>query len=58
MALLLGLLVLLVLGLEQLAMGKKGLVGKLGLVSEPDPVPGFVVPHCMLQDHDNESIVL
>ena len=32
-------------------MGEKGLVGKLGLVLEPDPVPGFMVPHCMLEDH-------
>ena len=31
---------------------KKSPVEELGLVLEPDPVPGFMVPHHMLEDHD------
>ena len=33
-------------------MGEKGPVGELGLVLEPDPVPGFMVPHCMQIEND------
>ena len=51
MSLLLGLLVLLVVGFEQFAVGKDGLVGKLLLVLLPNPVTGITVPHCMLQKH-------
>ena len=53
-SLLLGLLVMLMLGLEQFAVGRKGLVGELGLVLEPGPVPGLMVSNSMLQDHDFE----
>ena len=49
--LLLGFLVLLPEGLKQFTVGKEGFVGELLLVLLPDPVPGFVVPHCMLQEH-------
>ena len=41
-SLLLGLLVLLTPGLENFAVGEKGLVGELGLVMEPDPFPGLI----------------
>ena len=51
-ALLLGLLVLLASGLEQFALGKKSLICELRLVLEPDPVPGLMVLHSVLQDHD------
>ena len=51
-SLLLGLLVLLALGPKQFAVGEKGLVGELGLVLELNPVPGLLVSHSMLQDHD------
>ena len=51
-ALLLSLLVLLNVGLKQLAMGEKGLLCEMRLVFEPDPFPGLVVSHCMLQDHE------
>ena len=47
-------LVLLTPGPEQLALGEKSLVDQLGLVLEPDPVWGFMLPHCMLKDHDFE----
>ena len=43
--------------IKQLAMGEKGFVGKLGLVLEPDPVPGFMVPQCMLKGHDFEHLL-
>ena len=33
-------------------MREKGLVGELGLVLKLDPVPGLMVLHSMLQDHD------
>ena len=52
LSLLLGLLVLLAPGLEQFAVGEKGLVCELELVLEPDPVPGIMVSHSMLQDND------
>ena len=51
-SILLGHLVLLALGLKQFAVGEKGLVCELGLLFEPDPVPGLMVLHGMLQDHD------
>ena len=51
-ALLLGLLILLTSCFVQLAVGEKGSVCEMGLVLELDPVLGFVVPHCMLEDHD------
>ena len=35
-------------------MGKKGLVGELGLVLELDPVLCLMVSHCVLQDHTFE----
>ena len=54
--LLLGLLVLLTDGFKQLAMGEKNLVGQLGWVLEPDPVLGFVEPHCMLEDSSWENL--
>ena len=38
-------------------MGQKGLVSQLGLVLEPDLVPGFMVPHSVLQEHDFEHIL-
>ena len=50
-SLLLCLLVLLALGLEQLVVGEKGLADELGLVLEPDAVPGLVLLHGVLQDH-------
>ena len=37
-------------------MGEKGLVGQLGLILEPDPVPGFAVSHHMLEDHDLQHL--
>ena len=37
-----------------LTVGKKGLVGELGLILKPDPVPCLMVMPCMLQDHDCE----
>ena len=37
-------------------MGKKGPVGELGLVLEPDPVLGFVVPHCVLEEHNLQHL--
>ena len=52
LTLLLSLLETLTAGLTQLAVGEKTLVGELGLVLEPDPVPCLVVLHCVLQDHE------
>ena len=43
MALLFSLMKLLTVGLEQLAVGEKSLVGKLGLVLELDPIPCLVL---------------
>ena len=40
------------MGLKQLAVREKGLVGQLGLVLGVYPVPGFMESHAMLQDHD------
>ena len=57
MALLFSLLELLKVGLEQLAMGEKSLVGELELVLEPDPVPCLMVSHCMLQDHEIKHLL-
>ena len=37
-------------------MEKKGSVGELGLVLEPDPVLGLMVPHHMLEDHDLQHL--
>ena len=37
-------------------MGKKGLVGQLGLVLGPDSVPDFMEPHCVLEDHDLQHL--
>ena len=54
MSLLLCLLILLTASLKQLTVSKKGLVGDLGLVLEPEPVPCLMVSHCMLQDYDFE----
>ena len=45
-------MVLLVPGFQQFALGKEGLVCKLGLVLLADPVSGLVVANYMLQDHD------
>ena len=52
LALPLCLLVLLTLGLNQLAVGEEHPVGQLGLVLEPDSVPCLMVLHSMLQDHE------
>ena len=38
-------------------MGKKGLVGELGLIPETDPVSGLIISHCMLQDHDFKHLL-
>ena len=57
MVLLFGLLELLTVGLEQLALGEKRLIGELGLVLELDPVPCLMVFHCMLQDHEFEHLL-
>ena len=46
------LLVLLIPGLEPLAVAEKGLVGQLVLVLKLDPVPGFMKFDGMLEDHD------
>ena len=51
------LLMLLTVQFEQLTLGKKGLVGKLGLVLEMDPVSGLMVLHCMLQNHDLKHLL-
>ena len=40
------------MGLKQLAVGEKNLVGELGLVLELDPVPCLMVKHCALQEHE------
>ena len=49
-----GFLELFAVCLQELTLGKKGTVGELGLVLEPDPVPGIMVSHSMLRDHDFE----
>ena len=36
---------------------ERSYVGQLGLVLEPVLVPGFVVPHCMLKDHNFEHLL-
>ena len=38
-------------------MGKKGSVGQQRLVLELDLVPGFVVPHTMLEDHNLQHLL-
>ena len=38
-------------------MGEKGLGGQLGLVLEPDPAPGFMVSHYMLEDHNLQHLL-
>ena len=38
-------------------MGEKGLLYKLGLIVELDPVPGLMVSHCMLQDHELKHLL-
>ena len=43
---------LLTVALKQFALGEKGLVCELGLVLEPDPIPGLTVLHYKLQDDD------
>ena len=47
---LLHLLILLTPWLEQFTVGRKGLVGELGLVLEPDLISDLIVLHCLLQD--------
>ena len=42
---------------KQLTLGRKRLVGELGLVLETDPVSGLMVSHCMLQDHDFKHLL-
>ena len=37
-------------------MGEEDLVGKLLLVLLPDTVVGFMVPHCMLKQHDFDGL--
>ena len=43
--------------LKQITLGKKGLVCELVMVLEVDPVSGFIVSHCMLQDHDFKHLL-
>ena len=50
-------MVLLPLGLEQLALGEKGLVGLLLLVLKLEPVHSFMEFHGMLQDHDYKHLL-
>ena len=57
MPLLFSLLELLTARLEQLAVGEKSLVGELGLVLEPDPVPCLMVSCSMLQDHEFKHLL-
>ena len=47
----LGLLELLIPGLELLAVGQEGLVCQGGLVLQADPIPGLMIFYCMLQGH-------
>ena len=46
-----GLLILLTMLLQQLTVREEGLVGQLGLILLPDPIPSLMVLHSMLQDH-------
>ena len=52
LALLLSLLVLIAVGLKQLAMREKEVICELGLVLELDQVHGLMVLHCKLQNHE------
>ena len=38
-------------------MGEKNSVGHLGLVLEPDSVPGLMVSNCMLEDYDIQHLL-
>ena len=37
-------------------MGEKGLVGHLGLVVGPDPIPVFMVSHWVMEDHNLQCL--